>query len=267
MHKAMLILLLAIFSTTAAGEDKVVHLDSGEYAPYYSQSMPGYGVVSRIVIQAFALEGYRVEINWFPWARAYRNVANGLVHGSFTGAKTPEREKLFYYSDPIIRNEIVFFHLKQFPFTWNELEDISDIPIGGTLGYGYSKEFAAAEKAGKIKVERVGNDETNFRKLLGKRVKLFPISKHVGLYKLNQSFTAVDISSLSCHSTPLVSNNVHLILSKKQTENEQLLQVFNRGLAKLKQAGNYDKLANIEVESRIACQGLPVDNTMQNVAN
>ena len=260
-------LLLFKSQWALAEKETIVYLDSGEYPPYYSQSMPEYGIVSRIVTQAFALEGLKVKIQWYPWARAYEHVINGVVHGSFTGAKTPKREKVFYFSDPIIKNEIVFFHLKSHAFTWQKYQDLSETLLGGTLGYSYSRDFIEAEESGIIKVERVPDDQTNFRKLLGNRVKAFPISKSVGLYKLNQHFTPTDISSLSCHSRPVVANDVHLILSKKLPESKQLLKRFNRGLQKLKLSGRYAELSKVQVESRIVCSPLPVTSNVRNASN
>lgn len=244
-----------------------VYLDSGEYPPYYSSTMAGNGVVASIVVEAFALQGFDVRLRWFPWARAYRHVASGQSQGSFTGARTAEREKLFLFSDPVISNEIVFFHLKSYPFSWQNFDDLKNVSIGGTLGYGYSSEFAKADEEGRIQVERVSNDETNFRKLLGNRIRIFPISKNVGLYKLNQAFSATDISSLTCHTRPLISNNVHLILSRALPESEYLMEQFNTGLAKLKLSGRLDTLSELDVESRIACRDLPENSDVQNASN
>jgi polar amino acid transport system substrate-binding protein len=212
----------------------------GEYAPYYSKKLPGYGVVPRMVTAAFAIEGVAVEYDWYPWARAYNYVQKGRWDGSFTGARTPEREKHFYYSEPVRKNEVVFFHLRSYPFDWLSFDDLTGSPIGGTIGYDYSRAFSAAEKEGKITVERVPDDIMNFRKLLTGRIRIFPISKEVGNFKLNEHFQPDQIRLLTTHPKPVTVNTVHLILSKKIKRNKRMLRLFNQGLKRLKQNRQYD---------------------------
>ena len=49
-----------------ASADEVITLTSGAWLPYLSECAPHHGVVSRIVTEAFALEGVRVNYIFRP---------------------------------------------------------------------------------------------------------------------------------------------------------------------------------------------------------
>lgn len=50
--------------------EKLISLTSAEYPPYYGKELNNQGPVTEIVNQAFAKVGYKVMIDFFPWARA-----------------------------------------------------------------------------------------------------------------------------------------------------------------------------------------------------
>jgi polar amino acid transport system substrate-binding protein len=231
---------LLLASDLSRVSNKVINIALGEYPPYYSQKLPGYGEIPRLVSSAFMAEGYEVKYTWLPWARAYTKLAEGEFDGSFTGAKTPEREEKFYFSEPLRNNKIVFFHRKDYPFNWNTVEDLKKYTIAVTTGYAYSTEFTQAMKEKIIIVQRTPDDLLGFKKLLGKRVQLFPISLDVGLFKLKENFAQEEIDHLTYHAKALDENFVHLILTRHNSENEKLLKRFNHGIKQMeKKVKNY----------------------------
>ena len=103
--------LPATDSSDVSGPD-TIRLTNGEWPPYLSEHLEHYGVVSRIVTEAFALEGVKVEYGFFPWKQAYELAESGEWDGSLIWLRTPEREQYFYFSEPILQCNYVFWHLK-----------------------------------------------------------------------------------------------------------------------------------------------------------
>lgn len=234
MKRFTLILLCIPLLASVSFAQGPFRIACGEYAPYYSKSLDQFGQVPSTATPVLNSIGLEVEYGWFPWARAYNHVKDGSWDASFTGAKTPERQKHFLYSDPVRSNQIVFYHLKSKEFIWNKISDLAHYRIGGTIGYAYSKSFMKAEGDRVITVDWTETDILNFKKLLAGRIDIFPISKDVGMTKLNKHFTAEQISLLEVSGKPLVSNDVHLILSNKKPENRVLLEQFNAALNEYK---------------------------------
>lgn len=219
-----------------------VRLTNGEFPPYLGAGLPHYGVASRIVSEAFALKGITVEYGFFPWARALSLAQEGAWDGSVVWHKTPEREVHFYFSDSVIDNNDVFFHLKSYAFEWQALEDLAALRIGGTIDYNYGAAFMEAEQAGQITVERTSSDEQNFKKLLAGRIDIFPLDLEVGLSLLRTNFTPEEAAQITHHPLPVQTSPFSLMLSKKIERNVELMTLFNAGLQELKDSGRLQQI-------------------------
>lgn len=222
--------MLADMLLTPSARDKTLQLALGEYPPYYSKRIEQLGTIPETTTSIFKKQDMRVEYSWYPWPRAYEYVKNGKYDGSFTSVKTPEREHDFYFSDPIMQSDTVFFHLKKTFFRWNSIEDLQETTIGVTLGSAYTPDFIRAGRKGEINIDWASDDILNLRKLFLEQIDIFPISKEVGLHKLKEYFSASDIRKITWSRTPLVSHSTYLIFSKKNPDNKQLVQLFNDGL-------------------------------------
>lgn len=237
-------LLLALWggSALAGAEPKVIRISNGDWAPFMSPTLPHHGFVSRIVTQAFALEGIAVEYTFFPWARAYVAAQRGEFDASIGWYWNEERERDFLFSDPVFVEAQVLFHLRERPVAWTRLEDLKGLRIGATLGYTYGEAFQRLEAARTFGVERITSDELNLKKLLAGRLDAVVISKAVGerlLPTLGESAAArIAVNPRPVHSGPL-----HVIFPRKLAQSAQWLAVFNRGLKTLKANGDLERLS------------------------
>jgi len=220
--------------------ENIVRLANGEWPPYCSEELEHYGIGSRILTEAFALEGIEVEYGFFPWIRAYELAKTGEWDGSVPWLKTPEREIHFYYSDPIINCDFVFWHLKGFDFDWDTIEDLHGVTIGATRGYFYEEMFTKLEETGQVSIEWVSSDVSNFEKLLNGRIDLYVQDMQVGVSMLQKNFTPEGIQLLTYHPNPLRVDPLCLILSRKVVENERLITLLNRGLQRLRESGKIE---------------------------
>lgn len=245
LFKRLSVLLLVLFCVSAVtfGQD-TVKIASGEWAPFVSKNLKFDGVVSRIIKEAFELEGYDVQFGYFPWKRSYQFTIDNEWHATPCWARNPEREGLFLFSKaPIAISQPVFFHLKDTNFDWEKIEDLGDYTIGGTIGYNYSDEFKQALEDGIIKVERANSDDMNVKKLLGGRFEIFPMNLDIGIELIRSmaekgEITQEELESITWHPKPLVVQNLYLLFSR---ENLHLLNVFNRGFKKLFDQGKVDQ--------------------------
>ncbi len=239
--KWVLILCLIISFSGVTFAQETIRLSTAEFAPFTSKSLKYNGVINRVITEAFALEGVKVEYTWYPWKRAYRAAKEEDFDGSSYWYKTPEREKDFLFSDVVTKSTYAFFYIKGSPFNWNTLEDLQGMPIGGTIGYFYKEMFEPLEKSEKLEVHWVPKDEHNLKKLIKNRIKIFPSNIDVAFDLLQNHFTPKEIQSFTYHPKPLRESSAYLILSKKVKRNLRMLKLFNKGLKRLKASGQYDQ--------------------------
>jgi polar amino acid transport system substrate-binding protein len=214
-----------------------IRLTNGEWPPYLGEQLPHRGVASRIVAEAFALQGIEVQWEFHPWARALQLAASGQRSGSAVWMHSQERDADFFFSDPVMESANVLFYRKDYTFDWKTISDLQDRRIVATRGYFYGEAFEEAEANGQLQVSRVTNDEIAFRQLLAGRIDLFPIDKVVGYATLNKGFSPAEQARLSVHPTPLTADSLHLVLSRQIAGNAELIERFNLGLEQLRDSG------------------------------
>lgn len=252
MKRLILVLIFFLVFPFRGISEKNLRLTVGEWAPFHSEKLKFYGVVSRIISEAFALEGVKVNYDFFSWARAIDYAKHGDWDGCVPIARTLEREPYFYWSaKPVYGETVVFFHLKSYSFDWNTIKDLKGIEIGLTIGYSiYGEKFNDAEKQGKLLIERVPSDVINFRKLLKGRIQIFPTSLDSGYRFLQKNFTQKEIQLITYHPKSLENIFYYLVLSKKIQRNKRVMPLFNKGIERLRSSGKYDQYFKESREGR-----------------
>ncbi|MCL7943985.1 transporter substrate-binding domain-containing protein [Marinobacter sp. ATCH36] len=237
------VLLISALPTVLHAEEphQSVRLTNGHWPPYMENTPPHYGMISRIVSLAFGKNDRPVTYGFFPWSRAKLLAEKGFWDGSVAWTCRPELLRYFHFSDPIVEHNYVLFYRKDKDFDWAEVEDLESNRIGLTQDYNYGDEFEEAVAAGTISTEVTTSDESNFRKLAAGRIDLFPMEPAVGIEMLK---TLNLDDKITFHTTPLQSDYLYLVLSRRVPESERYLEEFNEGLRKLREAGRIEELIN-----------------------
>lgn len=240
--KSIILVCFLGWVQSALGQE-AINITTGEFAPWTSEKLKYGGFTSHVISEAFELEGYAVNFTFYPWKRVYEAAKAGdRFQASSWWYASEERAELFHYSEPLLTDSMVFFHLKDKPLPdWETLDDLKALRIGATAGYTYTPEFWEAAKSKRLDVQEVSSDELNFKKLLKGRIETFATSDLVGQRMLREKFGAEVAGKVTFHSKPLLSSPGYLLFSKNLANARELVAIFNRGLAKLRQSGRYDR--------------------------
>lgn len=227
--KTCVAIFIALFSLNLQAEEGLrIDVALGEWPPYLSESLENKGAVAQLITDIFAEEGIAVNLNFFPWGRAYAETANGAQDLMGVWMHKPEREADFYYSDPVLTETFVFFHLKTFSFQWESLSDLEELTIGGDIGYSYGSAFDAALDAGKLKIHRVATPKQNFEKLIRGRIQVYPQELNVGYAALSQYFSEKDVQKITHHPTAFLKNKSYVLFPKNSRAARHYLQRLMR---------------------------------------
>ena len=196
----------------------------------------------RIVYDALQLIEERMKKDPLEvFDQAMKNAQTKDWDGSAAWFRSPEREQNFYISNPVVMSGYVFFYMKGKNFDWKTMDELKQYKIGATKGYDYGKDFQEAEKQGIIHVERLDKDEMNFDNLLKGKIDIFPDDLDVGTNILFNRYPAYTYVNVITHPKRLREDPLHLLLSRSNPKNQKLMQLFNEGLKKLKDSGDYDR--------------------------
>ncbi len=225
------IIFQIVFSLPGMADQKNIYFTSSDYPPYYGKELLNYGPISEIVVEAFNLVGYEVNISFMPWALAeFEAKTGGKFDGWFPPWHSSERERFFIYSEPFYANLIGFYKQKRESIHFNTYDDLKKYSIGTVIAYLNPEGFDEA----KLKVSAMPNDHMNMAKLCGNRLDLVLIDREVARYHLIHEQPECS-EYLNWMAPPLEIKNLHVVISRKSKNAEKKIRDFNRGLKRLKQ--------------------------------
>ncbi|WP_108652283.1 substrate-binding periplasmic protein [Dongshaea marina] len=194
-----------------------------------------------IVDEAFATQDVKPSYMFTSWSRAYRLSEEGVVTGTVPWGASVERALKHIYSDPIMEYRMVWFYLKGQNFDWQDYSDLKGKKVAAIRGYTYDDAFYQAAREGIIEVIFVNRLKQCFDLLLSGRVDLTIESFDVGYYTLNRHYQNAELLFTN-HPKPVVLSHHYLLLSKKSSQAQKLINDFNQGLEALKKSGRVDEL-------------------------
>lgn len=228
----------------SGADAETLRVATGEWVPYVSKEYKHHGAIGHVIEKIYQTEGVEVEFGYFPWSRGYQMVKDGVWDTTMPYYCSPEREKLFYCSDPIVSGQLVYFHRTDYPFEWHSINDLKGLSVGGTLGYYYGEEFEKAERNQLFKVQRIASDETNFMVLMKGRIQVFPQDKEVGYAMVRRLFSKDEQALITHNSTPIHTKSLHLLFARNNEKSKRYLDMFNRGLKRLQSSGELQGYLN-----------------------
>ena len=176
-----------------------------------------------------------VIIKPLPWKRAL-SYADAGVMGVGGVYKTKDRLEKYDYSDELFKEIIVIFTLRDRRFEYSEISNLYGKKVGILRGWSYGAEFDEASSQKLIEVEEVGTDEQNFMKLMSGRIDCILVVKEVGELLMENNFQYQE--NIVLIKEVLIVNPTYLIFSKN-SNNKELLDIFNRKLLELRESGEY----------------------------
>jgi polar amino acid transport system substrate-binding protein len=229
--------LLCCFLTAPAGAETIT-ITTGEYAPFTSESAPDGGLVNRIVREAFARSGMEVEFAWRPWARVIVEARSGKAQAASYFALDAERDKDFIPVGPVVVDvSSIFYRAGEDMPVWTSYADLAGKRIGVTRGYTYPPDFNALAETGILDVEVADTDELNLRKLLAKRIDLFPSNDLITYRLLNEQFSREERAMIAKTEQIFIEIETYLLISRKAPEAQSLADRFAAGLKAMQEDG------------------------------
>lgn len=237
---------MAVFACCCLGvgaQPSEVRVAIGEYPPFKAQSVPGGGVLTEIVVEAFKARNVNVALEWVPNNRAITGTMAGYYDASFGWAHSAERDDALYFSaKPIHTYRMVFVQRELEPRPWSQLGDLAGQRIGVTRGNFYSQPFADLVEQKVLEVD-VGNDDINgLNKLLLGRIDLFPLEESVAHYMIGARFSPEDRARFLVQKKEFWVVPIFLVVSRKVPGAKAIINEFDAGYAELLRSKRLDVL-------------------------
>ena len=236
LHRAFaLIGLLLLGQNAYAGKLRLV---ADAWPPFTDSTLTNGGLATDIVSTALARAGYASDFEQVPWARALLGVGEGrydvLVNAWFNETRT----RLGQFSGEYLLNRVRFIKRKEEPIEYNNFQQLHGYPIAVVRGYAYSSAFDDDQDLQKVPVH---NFSMAVRMLAADRVKLTLEDEYVARYYLARESPKVR-NAVEFMPNPLSENSLHILVSLKNPEHQQIIAGFDREIAAMKADGSYERL-------------------------
>lgn len=234
MKKFCTLLVIFVLSSTHVWAEKV-QLATGEWPPYTSKNLEGYGFITEIISEVFIEMGREPEYEFHQWKRCYSLVKRGKVWAGFPYSYTEERAKEVLFSDTVGESTTKFFYYKkEKDYPYQTLEDLQSYKIAGVKGYFYEEDFARAG----LNVSYTSDEISALKRLVAGRVELMPLNELVGWAFIKEHFPD-EADNFGTLQKAYNVSELQLIVSKDYPNSTELLNLFNEALKKVKTSERY----------------------------
>lgn len=237
-------LLLVTAASRTRGHIKIAAYDLN---PYVSQDRNEHGYLYEIITQAFTRAGYTFEIQFFPPARAKKQVESGAFDVLMPSYASPHDAANLVFSQPIHGSQVGYIHLlsEKTPPVRERRE------VRQAFEEAFSKDGNLAGKA--VSSDGLfGEDEGVIKSSSDRIVRIIDMlaSKRLKL-AIADKFQLTDvlvnrrpnlIGKLKFVVPALATKDFHVAISRRHKDYRTVLDDFNRGLQSLQKSGEYERI-------------------------
>lgn len=233
---SLLALSAIAFSSPALCQDpnpERIRLVTGpNFAPFASEELPGGGLFTEIVREAFKkCRGQEPIIEFQPWKRGYAQALKGeIFHGAFPYIKNPEREADFLFSNAVITTPTKLFLKAKHRTELKTKEQLRGLTVCTPFDFAVEPLIREALREGLIKLAQPRGLASCFRMLSVDRVDVVAASEDVGWQELKKTLGTSDGYKAAGN---LGDQSLYLIVSKKRKDAEPFIAAFNAALRTL----------------------------------
>ena len=205
------------------------------------------GTNVEIIRSVFNNLGYRIHFNFQTWEKSIWEAQNGEFDFVFLTEKTPEREKIFYFSEPTVLLKTFFYKRKDRDISFKFLINSKKLKVGIAYGYKYEKKIQ----------DLIDNKTLNTSFIYGNNIDLQGLLEtafnKIDYYICTTSNCNYLINKYKSHFKELEKldyidpqtkhySELHLAFPKVLKNSQKLCQEFNQEFLKFKESQEYQSI-------------------------
>lgn len=215
----------------------------------YEREKNVHGLGADLVREGLARIGHEAAITIMPWKRAVFMARFGEADAIFYLVKNTEREQWFHYPEEHLINEttVLLKRAKERINITTDRHNYPNIRLGIGRGYYYGPKLKSFLNDSTFEsVEEATTIETNFVKLLEKRIDVFLADQILAEYFIRKRASKGHVDFVANEEgTPLILDSVKSYLAfSKETMPRKMADDFSRALREMKEDGTYDRIIN-----------------------
>ncbi len=240
MNKTVFFLIsLLVFATVNVNaKAQEITIVANIWPPYVDTALPGNGLAVLIVKEALQRAGYTPKGRLEKWQRALEGTDLGVYEVVAAIWKSKAREEKLLFSDPYLKNNIVFIAKSDTVFEYNTYSDLYGLLIGVLKDYAYDEKFNNDRRILKFEADRLIQ---NLLAVQNGKLDLAVADKRLAMYEL-KTYMPNDRQNFRFLSKPLANRHLYIAAPKTNPDSKTIIDNFNKALAAMKKDGSYQKI-------------------------
>ncbi len=234
-----LMAIFIVFNTGSAVATETITFATLNWEPFIGEELPEKGFFSALTREVFKRAGYDMKLEFMTWNRALELARRGKYDGLLGAYYNEDREKDFYYPDPVAKSQEVFVQRKGSKISYTHFSELKKYKIGSLLG---GASGAALREQG-FNVEDTADEIMSLKKLKAGRIDLHVMGMQQFYYLTDtDAFLKKIRNEFEVVSPPYKEYDVYGPISKKTVDGENIVKKFNKALQEIKSDGTFDKI-------------------------
>lgn len=240
-HFSAAAVLFVSLATAVPVQAQDIRLVTGpDYHPFTDDDLPGGGLATELVRQAFDRAGATVTVDFTSWVRGYASVRDGSYVATFPYILTEEREAEMLASDPMYTVQFKMVSSVDRMLEYEGAAALAGLIMCLPVGFGTQGEIQAQIDTGAVAVEQPESYGACFRQVLADRADFMVVNETI--FRATLADEGMDVAEFHFAQAPVQSLTHHLLVSRDNPDGPAVLERFNEGLAALKADGAVDGL-------------------------
>jgi polar amino acid transport system substrate-binding protein len=215
----------------------MVKLVADPYPPYqFEKNGKITGFDHDIISEAFGVHDVEVRTSLHGWDECMSLLQAGGADGIFQITRTPEREKLFLYSERLRTARTLFFKREADSIQLDNDRNLSDELAGKKIGVlaGYSYNDAVDRLESSLKVEKTGSEDL-LRGLVRIEFSLALMDEGVAAFLMKK----LELAGVEPLPGFEITRPLYVAFRKDLHDH---VRIFNSGLAEIRKSGVYESV-------------------------
>jgi len=239
MKILFLVLTASLICNLSYGQPQLILGAEDSWPPYSDKS--GQGISTNIVKAAFAKVGITPKIQVRNYARVLQDVKTGRLDGGYNVTRQSNTEKEFIFgSEPILQAKAYWYFpsANKIPF-----KSVNHLPNGFRVGciidYEYGDTYE--KERHRFKEVRVPHQSQLIRMLQQGRIDGALMFEAEAIYTLKEMGLNETIVQKGMFNH---TSDIYLAFSRHNSRSAEHAKMFDQGIKKLKETGEYKQLLN-----------------------
>lgn len=244
INRSLVSLIISfLLSSSLYADDSIrqVTLYAIDYRPYMivRSDTEITGIDVDVTKAAFSAVNVDAVIKTAPWKRILKSLKHGRIAGTLSCSKRPGRDDFILFSEQLSSATQVAVMAKQTSSkALIRISDMHQYSVTAVEGWGIQKQLERLD----IAHTQVPSIEAGINAVLHRDIDLFYNGELTTRYIARQNGQSLNLKYI--HFSDQESTPFYLCLSKRFSGSDKLADLFNQGLRKIKESGEFTEIYN-----------------------